>query len=204
MITIQQYTLNAALSAVIRASAKSTLMTAFSLVRLDSALDGSLAEGYTYAREDAPVNVKFRYMYRDASNYKQNGVAVFSNHDYLELDEIEKQIRACLQDGQFFIARQVHIRERFFDTLHDDDHPWHEFNGLDTTMQALYDPEHWNQKARIRDIKEFLANLEAAHRAGWDETLVRPDVAALQERQKQGLKAAPKQGKDILAGGGSG
>ncbi len=54
MITIQQDTLNAALSAVTRASARSTLMTAFSLVRLDAALDGSLAlscfNGETAAR----------------------------------------------------------------------------------------------------------------------------------------------------------
>jgi hypothetical protein len=67
-------------------------------------------------------------------------------------------------------------------------------------MQALYDPEHWNQKGRIRDISEFLADLEAAHRAGWDETLVRPDVAALQEKHKAELK----QGKDILAGDDNG
>jgi hypothetical protein len=159
-----------------------------------------VAEEYTYAREDAPIYVKFKYMYRDASNYKQNGVAVFSNHNYLELDEIEKQIRACLQGGERFISRQVHIRERFFDTLHEDDHPWHEFSGLDTTMQALYDPAHWNQKGRIRDISEFLADLEAAHRAGWDVTLVRPDVAALQEQQKKELK----QGKNILAGDDNG
>ena len=54
MITIQQDTLNAALSAVTRASARSTLMTAYSLVRLDAALDGSLAlscfNGETAAR----------------------------------------------------------------------------------------------------------------------------------------------------------
>jgi DNA polymerase III sliding clamp (beta) subunit (PCNA family) len=54
MITIQQDTLNAALSAVTRASARSTLMTAFSLVRLDASLDGSLAlfcfNGETAAR----------------------------------------------------------------------------------------------------------------------------------------------------------
>ena len=163
-----------------------------------------LAEEYMYARENAPMNVKFKYIYRDASNYKQHGVAVFSNPDHLPLDEIEKQIRACLQDGERFIARQVLIEERFFDMLHDDDHPWHEFNGLDTTVQALFDPDHWNQKGHRRTINEFLADLEAAHRAGWDETQVRPDVAALQERQKQSLKAALKQGKDILAGDGNG
>ncbi len=161
-----------------------------------------LAEEYMYARENAPMNVKFKYMYRDASNYKQHGVAVFSNPDHLALDEIEKHIRACLQDGERFIARQLHIEERFFETLRDDDHPWHEFNGLDTTVQALFDPDHWNRKGYIRGINEFLANLETAHRAGWDETQVRPDLAAMQERQKQALKVALKSGKDILKGSG--
>lgn len=54
MIIIQQDTLNAALGAVTRASTRSTLMTAYSLVRLDAALDGSLAlscfNGETAAR----------------------------------------------------------------------------------------------------------------------------------------------------------
>ena len=54
MITIQQDTLNDALSAVTRASLKSSLLAAFSLVRLDAALDGSLAlscfNGETAAR----------------------------------------------------------------------------------------------------------------------------------------------------------
>ena len=157
-----------------------------------------LAEEYMYARENAPMNVKFKYMYRDGSNYKQHGVAVFSNPNHLALDEIEKQIRAYLQDGERFIARQVLIEERFFDTLHDDDHPWHEFNGLDTTVQALFDPDHWNQKGYIRDINEFLVYLETAHRAGWDEMNVREDLACQFSKQKRTLKQRLENGKEIL------
>jgi len=157
-----------------------------------------LAEEYMYARENAPVNVKFKYMYRDASNYKQHGVAVFSNPDHLPLDEIEKQIRACLQDGERFIAGQVYIEERFFDMLHDDDHPWHEFNGLDTTVQALFDPDHWNQKGHRRTINEFLADLEAVHRAGWDEMNVREDLACQLSKQKRMLKQRLKNGGDVV------
>ena len=157
-----------------------------------------LAEEYMYSRENAPMNVKFKYMYRDASNYKQHGVAVFSNSDHLPLDEIEKQIRACLQDGERFIARQVLIEERFFDMLHDDDHPWHEFNGLDTTVQALFDPDHWNQKCHSRTINEFLADLEAAHRAGWDEMNVREDLARQFSKQKQMLKQRLENGREVL------
>ena len=159
-----------------------------------------LAEQPIYTHKNTPMNVKFKYMYRDANNYKQHGVAIFSNHDFLALDEIEKQIQACLRDGEFFIARQIHIEERFFAVLHDDDHPWHEFNGLETTVQALFDPDHWSQKGHRRDIGEFLADLEAAQRAGWDETQVRPDLAALQERQQQALKTAHEGGKNVLEG----
>ena len=163
-----------------------------------------LAETQIYTRKNAPMNVKFKYMYRDASNYKQHGDAVFRNSDILPLDEIEKQIRAYLQDGEYFIARQVHIEERFFDTLHDDDHPWHEFSGVETTTQLPFDPDHANRTGYFRDIKEFLVDLEAAHRAGWDETQVRSDLEALQERQRQELKAALKPGKEIPVGDSNG
>src|SRR3990172_1053862 len=73
-------------------------------------------------------NVSFKYLYRDASNYKLHGEAVFTNHTFVPIDEIEKQIRSNLRDSEFFIAQQINIEERFFDVLHEeDDHPWHEF-----------------------------------------------------------------------------
>jgi hypothetical protein len=51
-------------------------------------------------------------MYRDASNYKEHGEVIFSNEEHLPLDEIEKQIRSFLNDGEFsspdrFIWRNV-------------------------------------------------------------------------------------------------
>jgi hypothetical protein len=149
-----------------------------------------LAETPICTRKNAPMNVKFKYMYRDASNYKQHDNVVFRNSDFLPLDEIEKQIRAYLQDGEYFIARQVHIEERFFDALHDDDHPWHEFSGVETTTQLPFDPDHANRTGYFRDVREFLTDLETAHHAGWDETQVRSDLEALQERQIQDLKTA--------------
>jgi len=112
------------------------------------------------------------------------------------LDKIEQQIRACLQDGEHFIAQQVHIEERFFDALHDDDHPWHEYSGVESTTQLPFDPDHANRTGYFRDIREFLADLDTAHRAGWDETQIRPDLATMQERQKQDLKASMKLGMD--------
>jgi hypothetical protein len=138
-------------------------------------------------RKNTPTNILFGYLYRDASNYKLHGEVIFSNHSFLPLADIEQQIRACLNDGEFFIARQVNIEERFFDALQDDDHPWHEFERVELTTLAPFDPENWTQKQCKRDISEFLAELEQAHRAGWDELNVRADMAQLQEQQKTEL-----------------
>ena len=54
-------------------------------------------------------NIRFAYLYRDASNYKQHGEVIFSNEKQFAVDEIEKRIRSFLSDGLFFIARQVHV-----------------------------------------------------------------------------------------------
>jgi hypothetical protein len=144
-------------------------------------------------------NVSFKYLYRDASNYKLHGEAVFTNHTLLPIDEIEKQIRASLNDGGFFIARQVNIEECFFDILHeDDDHPWHEFNLVEMTTEPGFDPENWNQHKHKRDITEFIAELEKANRAGWDEMMVREDLVRMLEKQKDKLKQTLESGGDIL------
>ena len=129
-------------------------------------------------------NIRFAYMYRDASNYKQHGEVIFSNEKQLSVDEIEKQIRSFLNDGEFFIARQIHLEERFFDTLYDDDHPWHEFISVEATNDPTFDPEPEHK----RDIAEFLGELENAHRAGWDEMNVREDLARQLAEQKRALK----------------
>jgi len=130
------------------------------------------------------TNIRFSYMYRDASNYKQHGEAIFSNEKQLLVDEIEKQVRACLNDEAYFIARQIHIEERFFEALYDDDHPWHEFLRVEAASAPAFDPESDHQ----RDIAELLAELESAHWSGWDEMNVREDLAKQLMEQKQALK----------------
>lgn len=132
------------------------------------------------------ANISFQYLYRDASNYKLHGEAIFTNTTGLSLEGVEKRIRACLQDGEFFIARQVHIEERFFDALFADDHPWHEFAQVALTNGPLWDPDGIPE----RDITDFLTELEKAHAAGWDEMNVRPDMKRLMEKQKARLKQA--------------
>ena len=131
-------------------------------------------------------NISFQYLYRDASNYKLHGEAIFTNTTGLSLDGLEKRIRACLQDGEFFIARQIHIEERFFDALYADDHPWHEFARVVLTAEPCWDPEGIPE----RDITAFLAELEKAHSKGWDEINVRDEMKRLMENQKARLKQA--------------
>jgi len=149
-----------------------------------------------HQRKSAPTNILFCYdlpgkSYRDASNYTQHSEAIFSNHTFLPLADIEQQIRASLEDGRFFIARQVRLEERFSDALHEADHPswnnrfaWHEFERVEITTSAPFDPDNWNQRQHRRDISEFIAQLEQAHKAGWDEMNVRADLQHLLEQHK--------------------
>lgn len=148
----------------------------------------------------AEPNIRFCYLYRDASNYKQHGEAVFTNHTRMSLDEVEKQIRACLKDGKYFIAQQVNMEERFFDALCEDDHPWHEFSRVEATTEPAFDPEHWNEYKCKRDITEFIAELEKAHSAGWDEMNVREDLAHQFTEQKRALRQRLK--FDVQSGDG--
>ena len=131
-----------------------------------------------------PLNIRVTYVYRDASNYKQHGEVIFSNETHLPAEEIEQQISSFLNDGEFFIARQVHVEERFFDVLDDDDHPWHEFVNVTATDDPTFDPEPEHK----RDIAEFLSDLEQAHCAGWDEMKVREDLAHQFTEHKHKLK----------------
>ncbi len=126
------------------------------------------------------TNIRFAYLYRDAGNYKQYGGIILSNRDSLAVDAIEGRIRACLQDGGFFIARQVKVAEHFFDVMTADDHPWHEFVLVEETADPVCEDE--------RDIAQFLAELEQAHRDGWDETDVPADLIQQIGKEQEALK----------------
>jgi hypothetical protein len=129
-------------------------------------------------------NIRFVYMYRDASNYKQHGEVILSNETPLTVEEVDKQIRSLLSDGLFFIARQVQVEERFFDVVSEDDHPWHEYVSVEATTDPAFDPVPEQQ----RDITNFLKELEQAHHTGWDETRVRDDLIQQIEKERQELK----------------
>ena len=130
------------------------------------------------------TNVRFVYMYRDASNYKQHGEVILPNETQRTVEEVDTQIRSVLSDGLFFIARQVQIEERFFDVVSEDDHPWHEYVSVEATTDPTFDPVP-EQK---RDISKFLKELKQANRSGWDETQVCEDINQQIEKERQELK----------------
>lgn len=130
------------------------------------------------------TNIRFVYMYRDASNYKQHGEVILPNETLLTAEEVDQQIRPLLSDGLFFIAQQVQIEERFFDVVNDDDHPWHEYVMVEATSDPTFDPV----PEENRDISTFLEELDQAHRSGWDEKQVREDLIRQIEKERQELK----------------
>ena len=130
------------------------------------------------------TNIRFIYLYRDASNYKQHGEVILSNETQLAVEEVDTQIRSLLSDGLFFIARQVQVEERFFDVVSEDDHPWHEFVSVEATTDPTFDPVPEEK----RDITNFLKELEQAHRSGWDEKQVSEDLIHQIEKERQELK----------------
>ena len=134
------------------------------------------------------TNIRFVYMYRDASNYKQHGEVILPNETPLTVEEVDKQIRSLLSDGLFFIARQVQVEERFFDVVSEDDHPWHEFVSVEATTDPTFDPVPEQQRDIKRDITNFLKELEQAHRSGWDEKQVREDLIRQIEKERRELK----------------
>jgi len=140
------------------------------------------------------TNIRFIYLYRDASNYKQHGEVILSNETQMTLEEVDQQTRSHLSDGLFFIARQVQLEERFFAAVNEDDHLWHEFVQVESTTDPTFDPV---PEAK-RDISTFLRELDQAHRSGWDEKQVREDLIHQIEKERQELKRwLASRGEDV-------
>ena len=73
------------------------------------------------------TNSKFKYLYRDASNYKQFGNAIFSGETTPKDAEC---VIANLHGGDFFIPEDVDLPslQEKFGNVDIDDHPWHEID----------------------------------------------------------------------------
>ncbi len=78
------------------------------------------------------MNIKFNYLYRDAGNYKQYGSVTFANPQGIPVDEIERNIRAALIDGEFFRPKQWEVPNLHGYEWDDElDHDWHEFERVE-------------------------------------------------------------------------
>jgi hypothetical protein len=112
--------------------------------------------------EQQQSNVSFEYLYRDASNYKDNGWIVLQG-DRMSVREANKRLSSAFDSGLYFIADQIDIPEVFLWKLYpvsDDDHCWHEFEGLERTTAQATDP---------RSLTEFVEAVENSAKRGWRE-----------------------------------
>jgi hypothetical protein len=99
------------------------------------------------------MNIKFNYLYRDAGNYKNYGCVIFSNPNQLELGYIESRIKESLIDRSYFVAKDVSVPELYFAALNEDDHGWHEYCGIENTLEETTD-------GLRRGIDELIGMLE--------------------------------------------
>ncbi len=109
-------------------------------------------------------NVNFKYLYRDAGNYKKWGAVVFSNPERLTLGEVTKALEENFLVDGLFIAHQVHVPEVFFSTEEDvtaDDHCYHEFDAVEESSNASTDK-------RDRSIGQFIAEVAREAQWGWE------------------------------------
>ncbi len=108
-------------------------------------------------------NVKFKYLYRDAGNYKSWGETVFSNPDGLLPHEIENRLKNAFLHREVFFASQIGIREVFLypkGSPAEDDHCFHEYDTVELTNEAPND--FYN-----RTIKDFVKQVEIESSTGW-------------------------------------
>jgi hypothetical protein len=123
-------------------------------------------------------NTVFKYMYRDASNYKNGGEVIFvGGITPAQLERLER----AFDDGLYFIASQISVLEVFLwaedynpedlelelavaalmprkYAIGEDDHCWHEFTGASEVDQTPTDS---------RTIEQFVTEVEAAAASGW-------------------------------------
>lgn len=110
-------------------------------------------------------NTALTYIYRDAGNNKSaERTVVFGG----AVPDAEGTLRAALDSGEFFNARQIGLSELWGSSFDAElDHSWHEFVQIEVTGAAPNDPAG-------RHIEDFLAEVEAIGPLGWE---VDPDRA---------------------------
>lgn len=111
------------------------------------------------------MNTRIYYLYRDASNYKQqNSIVVLGPCD----DDIVDRICACLQDGEYFVPDDVGFPVERFGEWTEDDHAFCEMD--DTSFELTEDAADEvvvDDEVRAMTIGEVALRFEEAAAAGW-------------------------------------
>jgi hypothetical protein len=110
-----------------------------------------------YALLKTMINIKFKYLYRDGANYKNQGEVIFSNPNNLVLNKIKKTIIDSLISMEFFVALEIRIPDRHFEKYkwnEETDHNWHEFHSVELTSSPPTD-------ICKRTIEEFIEELKS-------------------------------------------
>jgi hypothetical protein len=86
------------------------------------------------------MNIKFSYLYRDGSNYKNYNQIVFSNPNSRPVEEIKKLIHKELIDDKWFYCAEwkipdIHFKEFAYNSEVDVD--WHEFEDIEETTEGI-------------------------------------------------------------------
>lgn len=114
-------------------------------------------------------NSKFKYMYRDASNYKQFGYVIFCGKP---TPKDAEYVIGNLHEGDFFIPEDVGLQplQEKFESVSIDDHPWHEINFIGETERSPFELTSENP-TDIRSVHEFAKEFG---KTKWDEVKACP------------------------------
>ena len=110
-------------------------------------------------------NTKIYYLYRDASNYKKGNEAIVEGA--ITQEQIDT-IMDCLDEGEYFIPKQVGLPEVRFDKITEDDHCWFELDKYGFTAT--------DEEPTVRmTIDELVEKFKAAS-GNWDDSKLLADA----------------------------
>lgn len=115
---------------------------------------------YSFEKTESEKNTIFRYLYRDASDYKQYNECIVKG---AISEEEKKLIIGCLNDGEYFIPSQVGLPEQRFDKITMDDHCWFELH--ESGIQVTGDRP--TVDVNIKDLVQAFCDKKDR----WDDTL---------------------------------
>lgn len=102
------------------------------------------------------MNVRFKYLYRDAGNFKNWGEIVFSNPNDINCDFIKSTVENMLIEKLYFVANKADVPDLHFEEYKEQfDHNWHEIHNFEPTEEAANDLQG-------RNIEEFIESLRCS------------------------------------------